>query len=76
MTHYEYPLQPAEVYCKNQNAIVNLNGFLFNNPFSIAHTVIKYKVFIDWATEYAAYKDPDSIERTWRMIQAIQECML
>lgn len=76
MKDYQELPQPAAVYCTNRNATCNLNGFLFYFPYRIAREPIIQDFFNEWAAEYAPFKEAKDIERTWRMIEALQECML
>ena len=66
----------VSAYVSNSHAIGNLFSIILKAKFEICDRPLKWEAFLDITERMPLFEEPGDFERTWRMIQAIQECMI
>lgn len=76
MKQREEGVEHANEYCANSDAVINTALFILVCKYNICDSLITESYFINWFNRSAENRSEDAKERTWRMIKALQECML
>lgn len=63
-------------YYSSSNAVGNLFSIILRHKYIVCIRKMTWEQFLGITKFLPLYEEPGDIELTWRMIQALQECMI